>query len=159
MRVYSGFCNSFYPVPAQARRLGHREKASWISARWPEPNRSWFYDMDETNRVALVTGGARGIGRAIALGLARPGLTIYLNDVALGEDAAATQRDVEAKGAAAHLVAFNVADAAAVTKAVDGIIKESGRLDILVNNAGITRDNLILRMKEDEWDAVLAGNH
>jgi 3-oxoacyl-[acyl-carrier protein] reductase len=114
--------------------------------------------MNEANSVALITGAARGIGRAIALGLARPGLTIYLNDVALGEDAAATQRDVEAKGAAAQLVAFNVAEAAAVTQAVDAIIKDSGRLDILVNNAGITRDNLILRMKEDEWDAVLAVN-
>ena len=145
-------------MPAQARRLGRREKASWISARLPEPNRSWFYDMDETNRVALVTGGARGIGRAIALGLARPGLTIYLNDVALGEDAAATAQEVAARGAAACLMEFNVADAAAVSQGVDRIIKESGRIDILVNNAGITRDNLIVRMKEEEWDAVLAVN-
>ncbi|HEX9883619.1 MAG TPA: SDR family NAD(P)-dependent oxidoreductase, partial [Desulfobaccales bacterium] len=95
--------------------------------------------MDETNRVALVTGGARGIGRAIALGLARPGLTIYLNDVALGEDAAATAQAVAARGAAARLLEFNVADAAAVSQGVDRIIKESGRIDILVNNAGITR--------------------
>jgi len=114
--------------------------------------------MDETNRVALVTGGARGIGRAIALGLARPGLTIYLNDVALCEDAAATAQEVAARGAAARLMEFNVADAAAVSQGVDRIIKESGRIDILVNNAGITRDNLIVRMKEEEWDAVLAVN-
>src|SRR4030042_24143 len=120
MRVYSGFCNSFYPVPAQARRLGRREKASWISARWPEPNRSWFYDMDETNRVALVTGGARGIGRAIALGLARPGLTIYLNDVDLGEDAAATAQEVAARGAAARLLEFHVAAAAGGSRGGDG---------------------------------------
>ena len=114
--------------------------------------------MNGTNRVALITGAARGIGRAIALALAAPGLTIYLNDVALGEDALATQRDVEAAGAAARLVEFNVADAGAVAQAVDGIVKESGRLDILVNNAGITRDNIILRLKEEEWDAVLAVN-
>jgi 3-oxoacyl-[acyl-carrier protein] reductase len=114
--------------------------------------------MNGTNRVALITGAARGIGRAIALALAAPGLTIYLNDVALGEDALATQREVEAAGAAARLVEFNVADAGAVAQAVDGIVKESGRLDILVNNAGITRDNIILRLKEDEWDAVLAVN-
>ena len=114
--------------------------------------------MSDTNRVALITGGARGIGRAIALSLARPGWTIYLNDVALGEDAAATKQEVEARGAAARLVEFNVADAAAVTQAVDAILKESGRLDLLVNNAGITRDNLILRMKEEEWDAVLSVN-
>jgi len=114
--------------------------------------------MNGTNRVALITGAARGIGRAIALALAAPGLTIYLNDVALGEDALATQRDVEAAGAAARLVEFNVADAGAVAQAVDGLVKESGRLDILVNNAGITRDNIILRLKEEEWDAVLAVN-
>jgi 3-oxoacyl-[acyl-carrier protein] reductase len=114
--------------------------------------------MSDANRVALITGAARGIGRAIALGLAQPGWTLYLNDVVLGEDAAATRQDVEARGAAAHLVAFNVADAAAVAEAIDGIIKASGRLDILVNNAGITRDNIIVRMKEAEWDAVLSVN-
>ncbi len=108
--------------------------------------------------VALVTGAARGIGRAIALMLARPGLTLYLNDIALGEEAASTQREVSARGAQAKLLEFNVADAGQVQQAVDAILKESGRLDLLVNNAGITRDNLILRMKEEEWDAVLAVN-
>jgi 3-oxoacyl-[acyl-carrier protein] reductase len=114
--------------------------------------------MTEIISVALITGAARGIGRAIALELGRPGLTLYLNDVALGEEAARTQKDVEAKGAVARLLEFNVADAAQVHQGIDQIIRESGRLDILVNNAGITRDNLILRMKEDEWDAVLAVN-
>ena len=70
--------------------------------------------MNDTSRIALITGGARGIGRAIALALAQPGLTIYLNDVVLGEEAVRTQQEVEAKGAAARLVEFNVADAAAV---------------------------------------------
>ena len=102
--------------------------------------------MNNTNRIALITGAARGIGREIALALAQPGLAIYLNDVALGEDAARTQQEVEAKGAVARLVEFNVAEAEAVSRGIDQIIKESGRLDILVNNAGITRDNLILRM-------------
>jgi 3-oxoacyl-[acyl-carrier protein] reductase len=114
--------------------------------------------MNDTARIALVTGGARGIGRAIALALAQPGLTIYLNDVVLGEEADRTQQEVEAKGAAARLVEFDVADAAAVNQGLDQIIKESGRLDLLVNNAGITRDNLIVRMKETEWDAVLGVN-
>ena len=114
--------------------------------------------MSDTSRIALVTGGARGIGRAIALALAQPGLTIYLNDVVLGEDALRTQHEVEAKGAAARLVEFDVADAAGVNQGLDYILKESGRLDILVNNAGITRDNLIVRMKETEWDAVLGVN-
>ncbi|MCL4503492.1 MAG: 3-oxoacyl-[acyl-carrier-protein] reductase [Deltaproteobacteria bacterium] len=114
--------------------------------------------MNDNVSVALITGAVRGIGRAIALELARPGLTMYLNDVALGEDAVRTQKDVEAQGAAVHLIEFNVADFSQVQKGLDDIIKESGRLDLLVNNAGITRDNLILRMKEDDWDAVLTVN-
>jgi 3-oxoacyl-[acyl-carrier protein] reductase len=114
--------------------------------------------MNDTQRIALVTGAARGIGRSIALALARPGLTIYLNDVTLGEEAARTQQGVENRGALVRLVEFDVADAAAVSQGIERILKESGRLDILVNNAGITRDNLILRMKETEWDLVLAVN-
>jgi 3-oxoacyl-[acyl-carrier protein] reductase len=114
--------------------------------------------MNDTNRTALVTGAARGIGRSIALALAQPGLTIYLNDVALGEEATRTAQEVEAQGAATRLVEFNVAEADSVSQGIDHIIKESGRLDILVNNAGITRDNLIMRMKEAEWDAVLSVN-
>jgi 3-oxoacyl-[acyl-carrier protein] reductase len=114
--------------------------------------------MKQMASVALVTGAARGIGRAIAIFLARPGLTLYLNDIALGEEASRTQQEVAGRGAQAKLIEFNVADAGQVQQAVDEILKESGRLDLLVNNAGITRDNLILRMKEEEWDAVLAVN-
>jgi 3-oxoacyl-[acyl-carrier protein] reductase len=99
--------------------------------------------MNDIRRIVLVTGAARGIGRAIALTLAQPGLTIYLNDVVLGEEATRTQQEV---------------DAAAVNQGVDRVVKESGRLDILVNNAGITRDNIIVRMKDTEWDAVLGVN-
>jgi len=113
--------------------------------------------MNDTH-VALITGAARGIGREIALALARPGLTIYLNDVALGEEAARTREEVAARGAEARLLEFNVADLGRVQQGLDEIVKESGRLDILVNNAGITRDNLILRMKEAEWDQVLTVN-
>src|SRR5208337_2304103 len=114
--------------------------------------------MKQMASVALVTGAARGIGRAIAIFLARPGLTLYLNDIALGEEASRTQQEVTGRGGQAKLIEFNVADAGQVQQAVDEILKESGRLDLLVNNAGITRDNLILRMKEEEWDAVLAVN-
>jgi 3-oxoacyl-[acyl-carrier protein] reductase len=114
--------------------------------------------MNDTSRIALVTGAARGIGRSIALALAQPGLTIYLNDVVLGEEAARTQQEVEARGAAARLVEFDVAEAASVSQGLDHILQESGRIDILVNNAGITRDNLIVRMKEADWDAVLGVN-
>ncbi len=105
-----------------------------------------------------MTGAARGIGRAIALALAQPGMMIYINDVANLDEAALTQKGVEEKGAKARVVSFNVADAGAVPQAFDDIIKESGRLDILVNNAGITRDNLIVRLKEAEWDQVLDVN-
>jgi 3-oxoacyl-[acyl-carrier protein] reductase len=114
--------------------------------------------MNETSQIVLVTGAARGIGREIALALAKPGLTIYLNDVVLGEEAARTRQEVEARGAAARLVEFDVAAPEAVNQGVEHIVKEAGRLDILVNNAGITRDNLIVRMKEAEWDAVLSVN-
>jgi 3-oxoacyl-[acyl-carrier protein] reductase len=114
--------------------------------------------MNDTSHIALVTGAARGIGRSIALALAQPGLTIYLNDVVLGEEAARTQQEVEARGASARLVEFDVAEAASVNQGLDHILQESGRIDILVNNAGITRDNLIVRMKEADWDAVLGVN-
>jgi 3-oxoacyl-[acyl-carrier protein] reductase len=113
--------------------------------------------MNDT-RVALITGAARGIGREIGLALAQPGMKLYLNDVVLGDEATATREEVESRGAAARLLAFDVADAGGVQQGIEAIIKESGRLDILVNNAGITRDNLILRMKESEWDQVLAVN-
>ena len=105
--------------------------------------------MNDPSRIALVTGGARGIGRAIALALAQPGLTIYLNDVVLGEEAVRTQQEVEAKGATARLVEFNVADAGAVNQGLDHIVKESGRLDLLVNNAAAGRHPL----------HIAGGNH
>ena len=114
--------------------------------------------MMTSARVALVTGAARGIGRAIALALAQPGLRLYLNDVVLGEDMARTQDEAAQQGAEALACQFNVADAAQVQEGVNAIVKESGRLDLLVNNAGITRDNLIALMKEAEWDAVLDVN-
>ena len=114
--------------------------------------------MTSTTRVVLITGAARGIGRTIALALAQPDLMLYINDVTPPEDAADTIRDVEVKGAKAAYLQFNVADLAQVEQAVEGIIKESGRLDILVNNAGITRDGLLVRMKEEDWDQVLAVN-
>jgi len=114
--------------------------------------------MTELARTALVTGAARGIGRAIALALARPGMTLYLNDVVIGEEAEQTRKEVAEKGGAGRLLQFNVADQAAVQQGIEKIIQESGRLDILVNNAGITRDNLVLRMKESEWDQVLEVN-
>jgi 3-oxoacyl-[acyl-carrier protein] reductase len=114
--------------------------------------------MTSTTRVALITGAARGIGQTIALALAQPDLMVYINDVTEPQAASDTILDVEAKGAKAAYLQFNVVDLAQVEQAVEGIVKESGRLDILVNNAGITRDGLLVRMKEEDWDQVLAVN-
>jgi 3-oxoacyl-[acyl-carrier protein] reductase len=114
--------------------------------------------MTSTTRVALVTGSARGIGKTIALALAQPDLMLYINDVTPPEAAAETIREVEARGARAAYRQFNVAVLPEVEQAVEDIIRESGRLDILVNNAGITRDGLLVRMKEEDWDQVLAVN-
>jgi 3-oxoacyl-[acyl-carrier protein] reductase len=104
----------------------------------------------EINRVALVTGASRGIGRACVAALAGPQTMIYVNDVANLELAAETCVLARARGAQAEVVPFNVASFDEVSAAVDSIIKASGRLDILVNNAGLARDNLIVRMKEED---------
>jgi len=114
--------------------------------------------MADLKRVILVTGAARGIGRACVAALARPQTKIYVNDVANLDQADQTCELARAKGAEASVLPFNVADFAQVSAAVDSILKDDGRLDILVNNAGIARDNLIARLKEDEWDQVLAVN-
>lgn len=114
--------------------------------------------MEQERRVILITGAARGIGQAIAKALAGPERKLYLNDVVPEEQAQETLREVKNRGGEASYLAFDVADAGQVEAAVDTILKESGRLDILVNNAGITRDQLLVRMKEEDWDQVLAVN-
>jgi len=112
--------------------------------------------LDLTGKVALVTGASRGIGRAIATALARQGATVVA--AARGDNAADTVAAITVAGGRAHAVALDVTDAAALEALPAAVVAAHGRLDILVNNAGITRDQLLLRMKRDDWDAVLATN-
>jgi 3-oxoacyl-[acyl-carrier protein] reductase len=114
--------------------------------------------MTQTTRVALVTGAARGIGHTIALTLAEPGRFIYVNDVLPPEEAQAVLADLKERGAGAAYLPFDVAAPDQVEEGIGRIVKEQGRLDILVNNAGITRDQLVVRMKTEDWDQVLAVN-
>lgn len=110
------------------------------------------------NKVALVTGASRGIGAGIARKLAVEGADIVINYVGeanLG-DAQALQKELETLGRRVLLIDANVADFNAAAAMVDEAVAKLGRIDILVNNAGINRDTLLLRMKEEDWDAVLA---
>ena len=108
-------------------------------------------------KVALVTGGAQGIGKAIALRLAREGADVAVSDINL-EKAQETSREVESLGRKALAVGGSVADAKAAEAMVEKTVEALGGLDILVNNAGITRDGVLLRMKEEDWDLVLDVN-
>ena len=110
------------------------------------------------NKVALVTGASRGIGAGIAKKLAAEGADIVINYVGEANlaDAQALQKELEALGRRVLLIDANVADFNAAAAMVDEAVAKLGRIDILVNNAGINRDTLLLRMKEEDWDAVLA---
>jgi 3-oxoacyl-[acyl-carrier protein] reductase len=109
-----------------------------------------------TGRVALVTGASRGIGRAIAARLGAEGATVVA--AARGTNAEDAANAIRSAGGKAEAIALDVTDAPAIEQAVAGVLERHGRIDILVNNAGITRDTLLLRMKRDDWDAVLQTN-
>lgn len=120
--------------------------------------------IDLTGRVALVTGGTRGIGREIAATLAGCGARVAV----VGRDAARTEEAARAlsaasggaadEGGAVHGYVADIADTSTITQVVGKVQEEMGSLDILVNNAGVTRDNILLRLKDEDWDAVLDTN-
>ena len=109
-------------------------------------------------KVALVTGASRGIGKAIALLLAENGADVAVNFAGSTAAAEAVAAEIEKMGRKAILVQGDVSQTEVCAEMVDKVVKELGRIDILVNNAGITRDTLLLRMKEEDWDAVLNTN-
>ena len=109
-------------------------------------------------KVAIVTGAARGIGKAIALKFAADGANVAFTDLVIDENGLATQQEIEALGVKAKGYASNAANFEETHQVVADIVKDFGRVDILVNNAGITKDGLMLRMTEAQWDAVLNVN-
>ena len=115
-------------------------------------------DKNLAGKIALVTGGSRGIGRAIALKLADGGAKVAVNFAGNLAKAQEVQAEIESRGGEAMLVQGDVSDFQTVSGIVKKIVETWGRLDILVNNAGIARDNLLLKMSEADFDAVIATN-
>lgn len=111
--------------------------------------------MEQVEKAALVTGASRGIGRATAIMLARNGYAVAVNYAGNAEAAEEVRAAIEAEGGRAIVIKGDVSKAGDVAAVFAEVKKELGRLDVLVNNAGITRDSLLLRMKEDNWDAVI----
>mgnify|MGYP000793192718 CR=1 FL=1 len=109
-------------------------------------------------KTAIVTGAARGIGKAIALKFAAEGANIAFTDLVIDENAENTAKELEAMGVKAKGYASNAANFEDTAKVVEEIHKDFGRIDILVNNAGITRDGLMMRMSEQQWDMVINVN-
>ncbi|HCZ8329276.1 TPA: 3-oxoacyl-[acyl-carrier-protein] reductase [Staphylococcus aureus] len=109
-------------------------------------------------KSALVTGASRGIGRSIALQLAEEGYNVAVNYAGSKEKAEAVVEEIKAKGVDSFAIQANVADADEVKAMIKEVVSQFGSLDVLVNNAGITRDNLLMRMKEQEWNDVIDTN-
>ena len=111
-----------------------------------------------TGKTALVTGAARGIGKAIALKFAEEGANVAFTDLVIDENGKATENEIAAKGVKAKGYASNAADFSQTEEVVNQVKADFGSIDILVNNAGITKDGLMLKMTEAQWDAVIAVN-
>lgn len=109
-------------------------------------------------KTALITGAARGIGKALALKFAEEGANIAFTDLVIDENGKATEEEIAALGVKAKGYASNAAKFDETEGVVAEVMKDFGRIDILVNNAGITKDKLMLRMGESDWDAVIAVN-
>ncbi len=114
--------------------------------------------MNLEGKVAVVTGGSRGIGRAICIRLASMGALVYINYVSRSAAAEESRSIIRKAGGRAEIICFDVAESDAVQNAFKTIIADAGSVDILVNNAGITRDGLMARMKESDWDEVMNTN-
>jgi Dehydrogenases with different specificities (related to short-chain alcohol dehydrogenases) len=109
-------------------------------------------------KVALITGAARGIGKAIALKFASEGADIIFTDLVIDENGEATKKEIAEFGVRVLAIASNAASFDEAHKVVEEGVKEFGKIDILVNNAGITKDGLMMRMSEQQWDAVIGVN-
>ena len=114
--------------------------------------------MKLEQQVALVTGAGRGIGKAIAKALAADGAMVIINYHGSEQKAAETVREIEEAGGRAIALRCNISDFNACKEMIDKVISEQGRLDILVNNAGITRDGLLMKMSEEDFDSVIETN-
>ena len=110
------------------------------------------------NKVALITGAGRGIGKAIAMRFAQEGCNIAFTDIALNDVVMETEKELQALGVKVKAYASNAANFEETHQVVDEIVKDFGRIDILVNNAGITKDTALKRMTEEQWDAVINVN-
>lgn len=114
--------------------------------------------MGLNNKVALITGGSRGIGKEIALELAKNGVNIAISYVSNGEKAKEVLEEIKSYGVKAAAIKANVSVEEDVIQMIKAIEEELGTIDILVNNAGVTKDNLLIRMKEEDWDEVMNVN-
>ena len=110
------------------------------------------------NKVAVVTGASRGIGRAIAIRLAKDGAAVIVNYNGSAAKAEEVVKEIESFGGKAEAIQCNVSEFKSAEEFLGGVVKKYGRVDILVNNAGITRDNLLMKMSEEEFDAVIDTN-